>query len=518
MNQTSEPENRNPSPSTTECQEPAPELPPADAQQSNGTAPVATPDPEAAGQVLSPQPGTAELDEYLQDLLAAPPVTPWPERVDGCQLLEEIMSTMTRFVVLPKWAPVTLTLFVPHTYAHVYRDITTYIGIESPTHRCGKSTLITILSELTHRAVVASNVSAPSFFRVIARVQPTLLIDEADTFLAGNEELKGIINSSYFRKTAYVLRAINLPAQGGGNAPGNGRGQAGNGSGQAGCLSYGGVQGGATAPGSGPRQAGDRGGQARCLSYGGQSSNGAGYNPDIVRFSCWCPKVISRIGPLPITLADRCIVFRMQRKTAEERCERLRKFSAGDLKRKCLRFVLDNAAAIAAAEPALPPELNDRAADIWEPLFVIADLAGGPWPARAREAAVAIATASTDSNPLGLLLFDIVMEFVTAETERMFSADLVQRLALFPGRPWGSLLRGKPINERWLAKQLNPYGIRPRNLRIGKVQAKGYLKDELVDICCRYVPKPELRAFLDELKPAPQELAAGGERESGPKA
>jgi hypothetical protein len=409
------------------------------------------------------------LDEYLRDLLALPPVKPWPEPVDGAGLLDELVQAMTRVVVLPRWAPETLALFVPHTFAYLHRDITTYIGLESPEHRCGKSTLISVLSELTSRAVVASNVTAPSFFRVIARIQPTLLIDEADTFLTGNEELRGIINASYYRKTSFVLRAVNAPAaaRGGSGAPsGNG----------------------AMSTDHEPLPAASPG----------------GYNPDIARYSCWCPKVIARIGALPLTLADRCIVFRMHRKKPDEPCERLRKFNPGDLKEKCLRFVLDHAAAIAAAEPALPRELNDRAADIWEPLLVIADLAGGPWPARAREAAVGIATAAPESNPIALLLFDIVLQFAEAESERMFSAELVERLTVFPGRPWGTLLRGKPIDERWLARQLHPYGIRTRNLRLGGQQAKGYDRDEVTELCLRYVTKSELRALVDEMRPAPE--------------
>jgi putative DNA primase/helicase len=365
-------------------------------------------------------------------------------------------------VVLPNWAPVTMSLWVPHTFGFEYRDITTYLGIESPEHRCGKSTLITILSELTQRAVVASNVSAPSFFRVITQVLPTLFIDEADTFLTGNDELRGILNSSYFKKTAFVLRAVNLPGQNS-VAAANGQGLVG---------------------------------------------PGASYNPGILRFSCWCPKLIARIGALPTTLADRCIVFRLHRKTAEEQCVRLRKFEAGDIKRKCLRFVLDHAKEIASAEPDIPKELNDRAADIWEPLFVIADLAGGPWPQLARETAIGIAAASSDSNPIAVLLFDVFIQFNFAKTDRLFSADLVARLNAYPGRPWKDLLRGKPIDDRWLARQLSPYGIRPRNLRIEGTQAKGYCQGDMIETVQRYVPKAEARALIDELKPATEEAPA----------
>lgn len=66
------------------------------------------------------------------------------------------------------------------------------------------------LSELVSRPIVAANISSPAFFRVIEEIQPTLLIDEADTFLCGNDELRGILNSGYTRKTAYVVRVATL--------------------------------------------------------------------------------------------------------------------------------------------------------------------------------------------------------------------------------------------------------------------------------------------------------------------
>ena len=443
--------------------------------------------PTASMATVSKQTGT-ELDDYLESILALPSVEPWPEAVNGAELLEEIRLKIMGHVVLPRWAAETMALWVPHTFAFEYRDITTYLGIESPEHRCGKSTLITILSELSQRAVVASNVTAPSFFRVIAQILPTLFIDEADTFLTGNDELKGILNSSYFKKTAFVLRAVNLPSQNGAAAGPNGR------------QSVDGVEG---------SRCSQTEGKVTGTVTGEAARNPAGsYNPGILRFSCWCPKLIARIGALPTTLADRCIVFRLHRKTAEDVCGRLRKFSPGDIKRKCLRFVLDHAERIAAAEPDIPRELNDRAADVWEPLFVIADLAGGRWPQLARDAAIGVGAAANDSNPMAVLLFDVYVQFSFARTDRMFSSELVECLNGYAGRPWKDLLRGRPMDERWLARQLNPYGIRPRNLRIGGVQAKGYYQEDMVETVRRYVPKSEARALIDEIKPVAEESPA----------
>jgi len=46
---------------------------------------------------------------------------------------------------------------------------------------------------------------AAALFRAIERCKPTLLLDEADTFLHHNDELKGIINSGY-RRSSFLCR------------------------------------------------------------------------------------------------------------------------------------------------------------------------------------------------------------------------------------------------------------------------------------------------------------------------
>ena len=50
-------------------------------------------------------------------------VEAWEEAVDGKCLLDEIEGLLRRFVVLPKWAPETLALWIVHTYAFLLRDI-----------------------------------------------------------------------------------------------------------------------------------------------------------------------------------------------------------------------------------------------------------------------------------------------------------------------------------------------------------------------------------------------------------
>ena len=138
-----------------------------------------------------------------------PELEPWPEPVDGVMLLDQLGGILKRMVVLPEWAPEALSLFDLHTYAFQLRDISTYVGVESPEKRCGKTTLLAVLGKLVSRPVMAANISAPAFFRVIEEMRPTLLIDEADTFLKKRSELRGILNAGYTPDTAYVMRVSN---------------------------------------------------------------------------------------------------------------------------------------------------------------------------------------------------------------------------------------------------------------------------------------------------------------------
>jgi putative DNA primase/helicase len=47
-------------------------------------------------------------------------------------------------------------------------------------------------------------------FRYIEEVRPTLLIDEADSFVKDNEEMRGILNSGHTKAAAYVIRNVEV--------------------------------------------------------------------------------------------------------------------------------------------------------------------------------------------------------------------------------------------------------------------------------------------------------------------
>jgi hypothetical protein len=336
--------------------------------------------------------------------------------------------------------------------------------------------------------VVASNISSSAFFRVIEEVRPTLLIDEADTFLQGNDELRGILNAGYKKKTAFVVRVTNeKPSQKLQELRESEKME--NGSGRMRERN--------DAPSSKHSAAAkeDKGEQRMSLFTWSPALG----RSRLVKFSCWCPKAVASIGKLPDTLADRCVVIRMQRKTSGEECERVRNLDTTDLRRQCVRFVKDNAALIAKAQPDIPEGLNDRAADIWEPLFALADLAGDNWPKVAREAAVAMTAWATEMNPISSLLLDIAIAFVKSGKDRLATRVLLEYLNAQAGRPWAESRKGKPVTDLWLAQQLRSYGIRPKYMWIDQEHIRGYVKEEFSDTFIRYIQKAEAKAYLEEL-------------------
>ena len=107
------------------------------------------------------------------------------------------------------------------------------------------------------------------------------------------------------------------------------------------------------------------------------------------QFFVWGAKAIAGIGHLADTLMDRSITLELRRKLSHEQVDKLRHAEADlfdALKSKLARWSEDNADAVRVARPVLPDSLHDRAADNWEPLFQIAEVAGGALPDLARRA------------------------------------------------------------------------------------------------------------------------------------
>jgi hypothetical protein len=133
------------------------------------------------------------------------------------------------------------------------------------------------------------------------------------------------------------------------------------------------------------------------------------------------------------------------------------------------------------AEPDMPVE--DRAADTWESLIAVADLAGADWPERARHAAKLLTDDAADAdadNSLAIrLLADLRTIFGTAKG--LHTSTILERLHALEDAPWA----GRNLNAHDLSRTLRPYGVRPQDVREdGGPNRKGYRAADLYDAFC----------------------------------
>ena len=435
-------------------------------------------------------------------------VVPHPGPVNIAELLADIGAVIRRHVVLSEHAAVALAVWVLHTYTFELRDTVAYVAIESPEKRCGKTTLLSVLAAMACKSLIASNITVGALFRAIHSFTPTLFIDEADTFLAGNSIMRGIINSGNTRRTAYVLR---LSAGRKGRerrlastlAPPDGRDAArpyhvtGDPSER--------VDRPLTLPSPHPdplpshRMGAERGQQPDDV----QSSTSnlqpvESADTGLKKYSCWCPKVIAMIGEVPDTIADRSIVVKMARKLTSEACLPLAALDTAHIKARCARFALDARDTI-AQHPKIGFEgMNDRAMDTFDPLFVIARLAGQEWEQKLRAAALGLSCAADTENSGSGLILDILDIFAEAGRDKMFSRDIVTQLR--DGGMKSQALKYSSIDEYHISKILRAYDIKPKTIRVGKQVSTGYVEMDFHNALRRYVSHDDIEARKEEIR------------------
>lgn len=398
---------------------------------------------EAAAETLGVTKGT--LDRVVRNARAAAAqaarpalvedLAPWPERVRGTPLAAEIRALLRRHVVLPDHADVALTLWAIGTYVYDAQPVWPKLLISAPEKRCGKSTLLGAVAALACRAVTASNTTAAVIYRLVEACAPTLLLDEADTYIHGDDGLRGIINSGHIRSTAYVLRTDTDPI-------------------------------------------------TRAMVP--------------ARYSTWAPMAIAMIQDPPDTIRDRSIHIRMRRRLPGETASRLPPDPIAawvDTRRRCHAWAAEHLEALREADPSLP-DGGDRARDNWRPLAAIADRLGGDWPRLARAAFRGL-TPEDDGDAIGpQILADLRDLYRDRGTDRMHTADIVAALVALEDRPWATWRRGQAMTAHSLARLLAPYGARPHQILIGAANRNGYLRDDLADAIRRYLPPPRTQGEI----------------------
>ena len=256
-----------------------------------------------------------------------PDPDPCPDPVDGAPMLSDIAAFIRRHVWIDEPEADALALWAVMTWIHDRLEISTFANLTSATKRCGKSLLLELLAELVYRPQpLSGQVTGAVLFRMVEVHAPTLMLDEADTYIRDDEAVRGIVNGSQRRALAYIPRCVEPDYQ--------------------------------------PRLFG---------TWCPKLIAGIGGIPDTIRDR----SLVVRLERKPAS--ERVSPWRERDREA-----------VNAMRGQIARWTGDNAGRIVAARSAVafPDVLHDRARDAWESLLAIANAAGGEW-AGTRRARVA---------------------------------------------------------------------------------------------------------------------------------
>ena len=350
--------------------------------------------------------------------------------------LDAVHQFLQRFIAYPSPETATAhTLWIVHAHLVDAFENSPRLAFLSPEPGSGKSRAMELTEALVPRPVLSVNSTVAYVFRKISDEAglPTLLMDEIDAVFSkgkgdGNEDLRGLLNSGY-RKGATAGRAA--------------------------------IRG-----------------------------------KEIVteEWPSFCAVALAGLNQLPDTLMTRSIVINMKRRKHGQVLEpyrrRVNSEEAQHLYGQIEAFANHVRPTITDAWPELPEGIEDRDADIWEPILAIADAAGGHWPTTARDAAaVMVADAQKKPATLGIKLLADIRSVMT-KVDRISSMDLLSELHLMETSPWGNI-KGEPIDSRFLARTLSKYEISTNNtVKIDGRAVKGYARAHFADAWDRYLSAP----------------------------
>lgn len=344
-------------------------------------------------------------------------------------VIEDAENFIRRFCILPEAAYLPVATWAVATHVPLAFDAFPYIALLSPAKRCGKTRLLEVLELLCAKPQRVTTVSSASLFRMMEDV-PTLLLDEVEA----------LRNTKPSDTSQAVLAILN---------------------------------------------AGYRKGQTvtRCVA------------PDwkVQHFPVYGPKVFAAIGGLTDTLADRCIVISMQRKTPSESVDRFlqgrAKADAEPLRDSLTGWAKTWQESIRTAYEGMDDLkfLSDRDAEIWMPLFAVCTIAAPERLGELRLCAETLsgAKAADDvEDSLKLKLLADTRKVWSARSDKLATAVLLQRLNELAESPWATL----PLDAIKLSRMLRPFGVASRQIRIGSKTVKGYPWADLTAAFERYLP------------------------------
>ncbi|MCZ4536238.1 DUF3631 domain-containing protein [Gordonia terrae] len=378
-------------------------------------------------------------------------------RRDMNKIADAIEVYLRRYCVLPgEHCYTAATLWVLHTWVVESFDTTPRLFLDSAVPGSGKSRVLELLEHLVCWPLNSFSASPAALIRSIDAGQRTILIDEVDTVYAkaaGTEDITAVINAGYKR--------------------------------------------GAKVP--------------RCV--------GQGTEFEVVELSAFAPMALAGLTTnVPDAVRSRSIHFRMRKRIAA--AEPLARYRRRDAEAEAkpmhdaLRAwsestVIDT---LATARPDLPEGVEDRPAEVWEPLVAVADAIGGQWPQRSRAACSHFVFAKSAEGPsLGVELLTAIHAIMA-----QFGVDDITTSALLTAlknlrdeSPWPPS-RGE-LEPATLARLLRPFDVTPQQFKKDGKKVRGYRRfgdGGLFDAFSRYVEGSDTPAVPLCVVPPPARTGA----------
>ena len=337
--------------------------------------------------------------------------------------------------------PIALWSLATHCY-HKF-DVFGYLCFTSNSPGAGKTRMLEILECICCRAQIKAKITLAGMCACIERDKPTLLIDQAERLSKNDHnELMGCILSGYRAGLKVTIQR-----------------------------------------------------------------NGEALDRPI-----YCPKAFALIGDMLAAAKDRSIVFEMVPARTRKRWYRSEARERGHtLQKRCVEAIAANEDLIedALANMSGLSFLLEREEEIWEPLFVMCDVfcpdrrleleqsAADICAARRSEPKrIPTAEAKQLSNALrdGERLLHDMLSII--DSAGMRTSEALRKLRAIHNAPWRNYA-GEGLTDIKLADLLRRFEVGPRQMKIGRINVRGYKRSDLVAAVSKLLPQQPATPLLD---------------------
>ncbi|MBT5384025.1 MAG: DUF3631 domain-containing protein [Kordiimonadaceae bacterium] len=354
-------------------------------------------------------------------------LSPYTGIVGGEQLLDDIVTIIRSHLVLPDGVAEAIALWLMSTYSIDCFRIYPKLFVFSPIMRCGKTTLLEVLSGFAQRSLPVSGITPAVVYRTIENEQPTLIIDEADQHLKNaSGDMAAILNSSHNQSTARIMRSKPKTLE----------------------PEYFSTW----AP--------------MVIAAIGVLNATIMDRSIIISLKRITGQQKKNLSKIPIDFTKQTLPMRQ----------------------KLLKWAIDNELDILNNNIEPPDIGNHRAQDNWSPLFTIAALISPAWENKCDTAYRLLEASKSNNDPRSMLLKDIDAIFQTYSGKNIKSEDLINALTAKSDSIWTEYNSGRSITPRGLAALLKDFGIKPKTIRQGSnASNRGYEVTDFNDALKRYI-------------------------------